>query len=366
MDTDVTFEDDWQMLIGLLPADIEDIAIRTGAIVRRREIRSATDLVRLNLVYAQDDSSLRGTSAWAQEVGVANLSDQAVLKRLRGSVGLLRSLCSRLMSGQEQNRPLKDMRLVLVDSTTICRRRAKGTDFRVHVNYDASLCRISGVELTRADGGEGLDRLPCGTGDVLLADQGYPSRVRLDAVRTQGAHFAVRFYPTNLPLQDDAGRRVNPLELCRDLKIGQILDIPLSTVPVKGGSSVSGRLVALRKTDEQALRQLERTRKNSGKPPSADSDLATRYIMVFTSLDAKQADAQTVLESYRIRWQVEMAFKRTKGIISLGETAARDMELCEAKILAKLLLLLMIQAFEAAFFPWGYALPRLQSLASTS
>ena len=350
------------MLVGLLPADIEEMATRTGAIVRRREIRRASDLVRLALVYAQDDASLRGASAWAREAGIARLSDQAVLKRLRGAVGLLRELCTLLVSGRE--RAPGGLRLVLVDSTTVCRRRSKGTDFRVHMNYDASQGRISGVELTRADGGEGLDRLPCGDGDLLVADQGYPSRSRLAEVRARGAHFAVRFHSANLPLQDESGCRIDPFELCAGLKVGQILDVPVSTVAVKGIPCVSGRLVALRKTDEQARGHMDRRRKNSGKKPSVQAELAARYVMVFTSLAAGQADSRTVLEAYRLRWQIEMAFKRAKGVVSLGETAARDMELCEAKILAKLLLLLLIQAFEIAFFPWGYPLPGIQPLAT--
>lgn len=364
MNTDVSFEDDWQMLVGLLPDEIEEIATRTGAIVRRREIRNASDLVRLALVYAQDDASLRGASAWALEAGVAHLSDQAVLKRLRGSVGLLRELCTRLVAGQGDR--LAGWRLVLVDATTVCRHRSQGTDFRVHMNYDASQGRISGVELTRSDGGEKLDRLQCGEGDLLVGDQAYPVRIRLAEVVARGAQFIVRFHPSTLPLQDESGRRVNPFELCKNLKIGEILDVPLSTVAVKGIPSVSGRLVALRRTDEQARGHMDRRQKSTGKKPTVQAELGSRYLMVFTSLSARQAVSHTVLEAYRIRWQIEMAFKRAKGVVSLGETAARDMELCEAKILAKLLLLLLIQAFESAFFPWGYPLPRFQPLATPS
>ena len=362
MDTDVSYDDDWRMLVGLLPPGIEEIAVQTRAIVRRREVRSATDLVRLALVYAQDDASLRGASAWAREAGVGILSDQAVLKRLRGSVGLLRTLCALSLPGRERAR--SSWRLVLVDSTTVCRRRSAGTDFRVHVNYDAFEGVISGVALTRSDGGERLDLLPCGVGDVLVADQGYPSRKGLAEVRARGAHFLVRFHAANLPLQDESGCRVDPLELCRDLRVGEILDIPLWTVPVKGVAPIPGRLVALRKTDQQARDHMERRRKREGKPPTEQAERAARYVTVFTSLGSEEADSAAVLEAYRLRWQVEMAFKRAKGVVSLGETAARDMELCEAKILAKLLLLLLIQAFEAAFFPWGYPLPRFQPVAA--
>jgi hypothetical protein len=360
VDTDVIYDNEWRLLAGLLPADIEELAVQTGALVRRREIRSGLDLVRIALAYAQDDASLRGLSAWASEANIASLSDQAILKRLRGSVGLLREVCSRLLPFD--GGLAEGLRMVLVDSTTVCRRRSAGTDFRVHVNYAASSGRLCGVQLTRADGGEALDRLPCGPGDLLVADQGYPSRPRLAHARSEGAHFAVRFYPPNLPLQDLSGHRVDANELCAHLEVGQVVDIDLCTVPTKDAPSVAGRLVAVRKTDENERRQIARSRKNSGKEPSAQTKLAARYVQIFTSLSREQADSALVLETYRMRWQVEMAFKRAKGVVSLGETAARDMELCEAKILAKLLLLLLIQKYETTFFPWGYALRRVQSV----
>jgi hypothetical protein len=363
VDTDVTTNDDWHKLVGFFPADIEEMARRTGALIRKRGVRSALDLVRIALVYGQDDACLRDTSVWAKEAGVANLSDVATLKRLRSACGLLRELCSRFLESEVQETSPEVLRLILVDSTSVSRRRAKGTDFRVHMNYSVTQAQISGAELTRVDGGERLDRLPCGPGDVLVADSGYPSRVPMAEVRARGAHLIVRFYPSALPVQDEQGVRLDVLALCGKLEIGDVLDLPVWTIPKKDAPAIAGRIVALRKTEEQAQAQLERTRKNSGKPPSPEAELAARYILIFTTLDSKQASALTVLESYRLRWQIEMAFKQAKGVVSLGETAARDMALCECKILAKLLLLLLIQKFKSAFFPWGYPLPRFQSVA---
>jgi hypothetical protein len=85
-------------------------------------------------------------------------------------------------------------------------------------------------------------------------------------------------------------------------------------------------------------------------------------MMLFTSVPCEECDTRAILDVYRVRWQIEMLFKRAKGVVSLGETAAKQLELCEAKILGKLLLLLLIQAYEATFFPWGYPLPRIESV----
>jgi hypothetical protein len=355
MTTDIRVADDWSAIVGFLPLDIEEVAVDCGALIRRREIKSAKDLVRMSLVYGLDDMSLRETSAWAAERGIADLSDVAVLKRLRRSVPLLRSLCSSLIP---KTSSASGLRLVILDATTICRQRAAGPDFLVHVAYSPSLGGFSGMELTRSDQGERLDRLPCGPGDVLLGDMGYQARSGIFQAHERGAHILVRFYATSLPIEESSGIRLYPFELAEPLSVGQVLDLPVRTIANDKAGAVQGRVVIVRKPEDKVLEGLERKRKAKGKPLSEEAKRAERYVMVFTTLPPELASGQEVLDLYRIRWQVEMAFKRIKGIISLGETLARDMDLCECKILAKLLTLLLIQAYESAFFPWGYPLPR--------
>jgi len=354
MATDILVADDWGALAAFLPVDLEARALSARALVRRREIRSAEDLVRMAMVYGLDDMSLRETSAWAREREIADLSDVAVLKRLRRSVPLLRGLCSHLISTDKD--PLPGLRLLLIDATVICRQRATGPDFRVHVAYSASKGGFTGLELTRSNEGERLDRLESKPGDVLVGDMGYQARNGIAAVRESGAHTVVRFYPRCLPLEDLDGNRLLPFDLAGSLAIREILDIPVRTISTEQAPSILGRMVVVRKPDDKVQEGLQKKRKAKGKELSEEAKEAERYVMLFTTLDENQAPARAILEIYRIRWQVEMAFKRIKGIVSLGETIAKDMELCECKILAKLLTLLLIQAYEKAFFPWGYPL----------
>ena len=53
------------------------------AFLRARAIASAVDLLRLILAYCLSDRGLRSTAAWATAVGLANLSNVALLQRLR-------------------------------------------------------------------------------------------------------------------------------------------------------------------------------------------------------------------------------------------------------------------------------------------
>src|SRR3974377_2029515 len=55
----------------------------TKAFVRPREIRNAVDLLRLILAYCLGEQGLRLTAAWATSVGLVDVSNVALLYRLR-------------------------------------------------------------------------------------------------------------------------------------------------------------------------------------------------------------------------------------------------------------------------------------------
>src|SRR5215831_7357953 len=74
--------DEWPAGLARLGVDVEQLARQTGALRRRRALRSAGDLLRLVLAYSVLDLPLRQVGAWASVLEVAELSDVAVRKRL--------------------------------------------------------------------------------------------------------------------------------------------------------------------------------------------------------------------------------------------------------------------------------------------
>src|SRR5215831_9420710 len=74
--------DEWQAGLARLGVDVEQLARQTGALRRKRALRSGGDLLRLVLAYSVLDWPLRQVGAWASVLEVAELSDVAVRKRL--------------------------------------------------------------------------------------------------------------------------------------------------------------------------------------------------------------------------------------------------------------------------------------------
>jgi len=91
---------------------------------------------------------------------------------------------------------------------------------------------------------------------------------------------------------------------------------------------------------------------------SRESWEAAQYFSVWTTL-AESFPALLVLELYRLRWQIELAFKRMKSILGLGHLPKKDPVSARAwlhgKIFASLLVERMVEAADT-FSPWGYRL----------
>jgi len=83
--------------------------------------------------------------------------------------------------------------------------------------------------------------------------------------------------------------------------------------------------------------------------------------MVFSTLPPTEADGARVLECYRLRWQIELTFKRLKSILQLGHVPKQDDASSRAWLYAKLLVALLAERLTrvgSAISPWGVLLGR--------
>ena len=110
----------WQSSLARLggEAAIEASARKSGAFLRARAVGSASDLLRLILAYCLGGMGLRLTSAWAASASLADLSNVALLKRLRQCGGWMEHLAGTLLS-DGQKPAAEGRRIRLLDGTTI-------------------------------------------------------------------------------------------------------------------------------------------------------------------------------------------------------------------------------------------------------
>src|SRR3954451_10851805 len=77
----------WPSVIGHVSSllDLDASARLHGALVRKRGVRSAADLLHLGLLYGPGGLSLRSVASHAAETGIAELCDVSLLDRLRNA-----------------------------------------------------------------------------------------------------------------------------------------------------------------------------------------------------------------------------------------------------------------------------------------
>jgi hypothetical protein len=161
-----------------------------------------------------------------------------------------------------------------------------------------------------------------------------------------------------MPLYNKAGERFDLTAQLGGLTApGEIAEWPVWVHC--GEQSYPGRLTAIRKS-QAAIRQAEariRDKEQRGKKVGSLGHLCAEYVLVFTTLTAEEASAEEVLETYRLRWQIELNFKRLKSIAELGHLPKYDDRSSRAWLYGKLFIALLTEKMVRVantISPWGY------------
>jgi hypothetical protein len=355
---------DWPYVLSLMPKNLESLCVSKLAMTRKREITDAKDYLRLCLAYSICDMSLRQTAAWASAIGLAELSDVAVLKRLRAAPEWLGSVVAEWLYQRGLSREASVRKVHVLDATTVSKPGSTGTDWRVHLRMDLSERQIEEVKVTDYSGGERLDRYTVVPDEIMLGDRGYATNKGIAHVLDAGGHVVIRSRWT-LNLMTQTGSRLDIIPLLETLSPNEIGDWPLRLEYKNKYYSV--RLVAIRKSSqaaEKTRRELHKQARKKGKQLKKETLKAAHFIFVVTDLPQNDISCTQVLELYRMRWQIELVFKRLKSILGFDRLRAKDDKLCQTYLLGKILGALVIDELTGQaldFFPWGFRLPKPSS-----
>lgn len=354
-------EDDWEVLMTFLPAGWQAKAKELGALLRCRVFDSAENLLRTLLIHLADGCSLRETAVRAKYGDIVSVSDVALLKRLNASGEWFRWMAVGVMQRWIEKQPGvifgESLRIRLIDGSTIQEPGSTGSTWRLHYSIGLPSLRCDEVYVTTPQEGESFERFRVQAGDLFIGDRNFGRRADVKHVVKSGGQVLVRINLANLPLTNKDGKRFPLLNRLRTLTRTRLGDWDV-WVPYEN-TQVSGRVCALKKSKEAAEKAQRKVLQENGKKGAKvrpETIEAAAYTFVFTTLDRSFPPA-TVLEIYRGRWQIELAFKRLKSIIALGHLRKTDLEGAKAWLHGKLLVAFLIEAMITAgelFFPWGY------------
>jgi hypothetical protein len=354
-----SLDSQWPELVGAIARsiDLEATARSSGALIRRRQIRSAEQLLRLALAYGPGGLSLRAAAVWAGIAEGASLSDTAVMQRVRKAADWLGEIAGALVGRAspavpDVPDPLPGRRLRIVDGSVITRPGSTGSDWRLHAAYDPALGCFTGLDLTDGKQAEGFGCAMAEAGDLLLGDRGYARPLDLRAVLDAGADFIVRVGWARLRLLEPDGATLAWEPIFNTLAPGGVTERRVVVEKSGKGGKQRGRplfearLIVLRLSQGAAARAAKavrrrRSRKQVRSPAQPLTLRSSGFLMLLTSLPDTVSAAE-VLGAYRLRWQVELAFKRLKSLIGIDRLPAKSDGLARSWLLAHLILALLI------------------------
>lgn len=357
MKTIAEIDEIWPFILTLLPQNLDESAAECGALVRKRGIRDAEALLRILLTYGCTDLSLKSVAAWAEQAGLSECSTPALFYRVRDSHRWLAELLTQVLA--PQLRPVESgLRLRVVDATVLCGPGAEGTEWRLHVLSDPSTGRLCNVELTNERVGETYALHPLQRGDVVLGDRGYSTARGLYAVAAKEAFVVVRLNPHVMRLCNAKGERVHLLQHeARVPKTGVMSwDVLVPIPPDKTNKSHKTWSSDKAKAWLPARVLAARTRKGD-------------VIWVLSTVPKEKATNAQIMDLYRLRWQVELQFKRLKSLLALDQLPTGTGPTAQSWILARLLAAALAEqllAPDGAFSPWGYRLRAAPSAPAQS
>ncbi len=328
--------DSFQCLLARLPADLDldALALSTKAIVRCRKIGEGRTLLRLALARGPGGLSLNQTAAWASMQDLAKLSDPGLKYRLDKAVPFLKSLMEQQLAERAGSVSLRwpGRFLRAVDGTTISQRGSKGSDWRVHAGFDLGTGGFSHLELTDKHGAESFERGAPIPGEVRIGDRNYANARPLHDLRTRSrgqADFIVRVRWKSFSLSRPDGTRFNLIEHLGTLPVDDRAHEVMVQAKVDKKQNLPLRLIVVRKSAEEAEKirhHLRRSALRKQKAVDPRSLVAAEFVILATSLPTDGYAAADVLAAYRLRWQIELAFKRLKSLLDIGQLPTRTPE----------------------------------------
>jgi hypothetical protein len=318
--------------------------------------------LRTLLLHVGSGFSLRETVVRAKLADWADVSDVALLKRLRNSESWLRSLCLELLresgfAGPSGNEP----RIRIVDGTVVREPGKTGSQWRILYAIGLPDLECDFLEVTATEGtgnGESLKRIGAKRGDLILADAAYCRLPGLIAAKEKGADVLVRVNPATFLAYGSGKSRFALLRQVSKLtKPGEVREWKV-WLRGSGGEQVAGRLCAIRKSEQASARAQRLLRRRASKKQTRlkpETLALAPYVLLFTTYE--HGTAEQVLQWYRMRWQIELVFKRLKSLLRLGHLPKYDDRSSRAWLYGKLLIALLTQKLIRTgrdISPWGY------------
>ena len=353
---------EWETLVSLLPANWEQLAEDHEQLLVKHgnaKITNAGDLLRLILVHAAADLPLRQTVALVAEAGGPSISPMRLHKKMIRAGGYLHALVTAMVDTPMGLAPEKwaGYAVSAVDATVISRPGSLNGDARIHARLRLGDLKYLQIRSTGIDEGETFCNFDFEPGELVVADRGYSHARGVAHVLDAGAEVLVRLNRSAMPVFWPATEDpIDIMSTLRDLPGTAVReqDVVLLHKVGRHTRKIHGRLCMRRLPEAEARKARQRARAEHGATVSADTLEAAGYMVLFTTTPASRLSAAQCIELYRLRWQIELQFKRWKTLCGFDRMPNFRPDTIESWLYAKILAAVLLEklaSLQSGVFP---------------
>lgn len=335
-------------ILKMLPQGYQKACWETKAMKKKRNIQEEDTLLKLCLYYSYE-SSLVDTQNYALTQLMVKISDVGFMKHFQNCNDWIRWINEHMM--QEYTTiydvpdKLKSKNIIAIDASNITSKGAVKQTWKLHYAVNLFSATTEQFKITSESTGEKLKNFELHKNDLILGDRAYATISGIEYCREAGADYILRIRNKAFNLYNEVGSEVILTDLLKNVK-NTCCDFYLYYKNSKNELKPI-RFCAVQKTkEEKAFEQKKLKRKESKKQIkiSKETKFSHNYFFVATSLDENYS-AEEILALYRLRWQVEMVFKRFKSILNLGSMPTKTPASSETWLNCKMLIALLIEKF---------------------
>ena len=341
-----------------LPTGYEEDCFEQGAITRMRGVSCPADLMMLSMFHLQNGCTLLEISEVARITRLGEMSDVAFMKRFEKCGNWFRAINNKIATQGliDYQKPtwLEEKTVVAVDASDVTEKGRSGRTYRLH--YALDIFKMGSVDhsITDVKVGESLVNFSLKPGYMVIGDRVYSTINGIEHCEKNGAEFILRMRKNSFTVRNERNEPVDFLKTIQSTEGNNYADVRAFATNLDG-DKVPIRICAKKKDPEAIIRTQKKLKRKESKRQLRISDEAkvfNEYIVVVTNLNDR-IPAEEILEAYRLRWQVEIYFKRLKSILDFGELPKRRLDSVIAWLNGKLMIALLIEILlsKASFSP---------------
>ena len=342
-----------------LPNGYEEACFTEKAIIRKRGISNPSDLMLLSLLHLVNGCTLIEISEIARISKLGTFSDVAFMKRFENCGSWFKWILAHIditeIRNYEKPEWLNNYEVLALDASDVSEKGRSGRIYRLHYALNLFNMQSASYRITEQKTGESLCNFVFNENDLIVGDRIYSTFKGINHCLSSKANFVLRLRKNSFNAYDVFNEKLDILEKLKVLEDNEVLDLPIYVRLAEGKDYTQLRICAVRKHErylEQTKKKIRRKESRKQINISDETKEFNNYIVVVTALP-NEISGKDILDLYRLRWQVEIYFKRLKSIMDFGELPKRRPASAESWLNGKLIIALLIEKLmnKQFFFP---------------